>query len=256
MSIRIEHEGPIALVTLDRSEALNALNRATLEELDRAFGALEHQDGLRAVIITGAGKAFVAGADIREMADFGHEASEAFAHFGQSVFNRIAAFPRPVIAALNGFALGGGLELAMACDFRIASEKAKLGQPEVNLGVIPGFGGTQRLPRLVGPARGKYLLLTGATIDAAQALAWGLVEEVVAPEALLDRCRELANTLAAKGPLALSRCKEAVDRGMDLTLPLALELETRLFSRSFSTQDQKEGMKAFLEKRPAAFLGK
>lgn len=256
MTVRIDREGPVALVTLDRPEALNALNRATLEELDRVFGSLETEDDLRCVILTGAGKAFVAGADIREMANFNPDQAEAFAHFGQSVFNRISAFPRPVIAALNGFALGGGFELALACDFRIASEKTKVGQPEVNLGVIPGFGGTQRLPRLIGPARAKYLLLTGATLDAAQALDWGLVEEVVAPEALLERCRTLATTLVQKGPLALSRCKQAVDQGLDLGLPLALELETRLFARSFGSQDQKEGMQAFLDKRPASFIGK
>lgn len=256
MTIRVEHEGPLALVTLDRPEALNALNRATLEALDQVFGSLEGAEDLRCVILTGAGKAFVAGADIREMAAFGPEQAEAFAHFGQSVFNRIAAFPRPVIAALNGFALGGGFELALACDFRIASDKAKLGQPEVNLGVIPGFGGTQRLPRLIGPARAKYLLLTGQPLDASQALAWGLVEEVVAPEALLERCRALGTTLAQKGPLALTRCKQAVDQGLDLGLPLALELETRLFARSFASTDQKEGMQAFLDKRPAAFCGK
>lgn len=254
-TVIVTREEGLALVTLNRPDALNALNRAVLGELEAVFRSLEPEPDLRVVVLTGAGKAFVAGADIKDMADFGPEEARAFARAGQAVFNRIAAFPRPVIAAVNGFALGGGCELALACDLRIASARAKAGQPEVNLGVTPGFGGTQRLARLVGPARAKRLLFTGEVIDADEALRLGLFDEVVSPEALLPRCRELAGLIAAKGPAAVAACKAAVDRGLDTTLAEGLAVEGEAFARCFATADQKEGMSAFIDKRPARFTG-
>ncbi len=254
-TVIVTREEGLALVTLNRPEALNALNRAVLGELEAVFRALEAEPDLRVVVLTGAGKAFVAGADIKEMADFGPEEAHAFARAGQAVLDRIADFPRPVIAAVNGFALGGGCELALACDLRIASARAKAGQPEVNLGVTPGFGGTQRLARLVGPARAKRLLFTGEVIDADEALRLGLFDEVVSPEALLPRCRELAALIAAKGPGAVAACKAAVDRGLGMTLPEGLTVEAQAFARCFATADQKEGMAAFIDKRPACFTG-
>lgn len=254
-TVIVTREEGLALVTLNRPEALNALNRAVLGELEAVFRTLEAEPDLRVVVLTGAGKAFVAGADIKEMADFGPEEARAFARAGQVVFDRIAAFPRPVIAAVNGFALGGGCELALACDLRIASARAKAGQPEVSLGVTPGFGGTQRLARLVGPARAKRLLFTGEVIDADEALRLGLFDEVVSPEALLPRCRELAALIAAKGPAAVAACKAAVDRGLETTLAEGLAVEAEAFARCFATADQKEGMAAFIDKRPARFTG-
>lgn len=251
----VTREEGLALITLNRPDALNALNRTMLAELDAVFRSLEADPDLRSVILTGAGKAFVAGADIKEMVDFGPEEARAFARSGQGVLERIAGFPRPVIAAVNGFALGGGCELALACDLRIASARAKAGQPEVNLGVTPGFGGTQRLARLVGPARAKRLLFTGEVIDAEEALRLGLFDEVVSPEALLPRCRELAALMAAKGPAAVAACKAAVDRGLGLPLSEGLALEGEAFARCFATADQKEGMAAFIDKRPARFIG-
>ncbi|MCE1229583.1 MAG: enoyl-CoA hydratase-related protein [Firmicutes bacterium] len=256
MGIRLERPEPgIAVVTLDRQESLNALSLAVFDELEAIFGELAQDAALRAVILTGAGKAFVAGADIKEMAAFNPAQARSFARRGQSVLALIENFPRPVIAAVNGFALGGGCELAMACDFRIASDKAKAGQPEVNLGVLPGFAGTQRLSRLVGRARAKYLLFTGEVIGAARALELGLFDEVVAPENLLPRCLEIARTIATKAPLAVSYCKQAVNVGVEATLAQGQDYEAELFAQTFATHDQKEGMTAFIEKRPAAFLG-
>lgn len=254
--LRVEHADGVAVVTIDRQEALNALNSEVIDSLHRVFHALGKEDGLRAVILTGAGKAFVAGADIKEMADFTAAQGRAFARRGQRVFSEIEAFPRPVIAAVNGFALGGGCELAMACDIRIASEKARLGQPEVNLGVTPGFGGTQRLARLVGAPAAKRLLFTGELVPADRALQLGLVDEVVPPEALLDRCRELAALIAQKGPVAVSYCKQAVNAGLDMSLEQGIAYEAELFAQTFATADQKEGMQAFVDKRPARFAGR
>lgn len=254
--IKVEVEAGIALVTIERPEALNALNEAVLEGLDAAFSHLEKDAALRAVILTGSGKAFVAGADIKAMASLDAAGAQAFARRGQGVMDAIETFPRPVLAAVNGFALGGGCELALACDLRIASEKAKAGQPEVSLGVTPGFGGTQRLPRLVGRSRAKYLLFTGEVIDAAKALALGFFDEVVPAEELLPRCREIANLIAAKGPQAVSECKRLVDEGADLPLTQALALEAERFGSCFTTADQKEGMAAFIEKRSAHFRGR
>lgn len=252
VQVEIQEHG-VAVVTIQRPEALNALNREVLAALDAAFAALAQKAEVRAVILTGAGKAFVAGADIREMADFGPDQAKEYALYGQQVFNRIAVFKRPVIAAVNGFALGGGCELALACDLRIASEKAKFGQPEVNLGVTPGFGGTQRLARAIGAAQAKLLLFTGEIVPAQRALELGLVQEVVPPEALLGRCVDLANTMAAKAALAVALCKQAVDEGLDMQLSGGLVRESALFARTFASADQKEGMAAFLEKRPPCF---
>lgn len=251
--VRVERKDASAVVTIDRQELLNALDGALLGEIDEAFASLASEAGLRAVILTGAGKAFVAGADIKAMARLSSDEALAFARRGQAVMSRVASFPRPVIAAVNGFALGGGCELALACDLRIGSERAKLGQPEVTLGVPPGFGGTQRLARLTSPSIAKRLLFTGEVLDAARALALGLLDEVVPPEALLPRCVELAATVAARGPAAVAACKQAVDRGLDSTLSEGLDIEARLFGSAFGTDEQREGMAAFLEKRPARF---
>ena len=245
----------IATITVDRPEALNALSVEMLDALDEAFKTLGQDPFLRAVIVTGAGKAFVAGGDIKVMAGLDPDQARAFALHGQRVFDLIAAFPRPVIAAINGFALGGGCELALACDFRIASATARVGQPEVGLGVIPGFGGTQRLTRLLGRSAAKYLLFTGEIVGAERALHLGLFDEVVAPENLMNRCLEIAKTIAAKAPIAVSLCKQAVDLGSETTLASGLNYEADLFAQTFATADRKEGMEAFIEKRNARFLG-
>lgn len=254
-AVKVEVCEGVAEVTIDRQEALNALNSEVLDALETAFIALGRDPSIRAVILTGAGKAFVAGADIKEMADFTPLQARAFAQNGQRVFNRIEEFPRPVIAAVNGFALGGGCELAMACDIRIASEKAKAGQPEVGLGVTPGFGGTQRLARLVGRSAAKYLLFTGEVIKADRGLAIGLFDEVTPAENLMARCREIARTIAGKGPAAVSYCKQAVNLGVESDLAHGLSYEAELFAQTFATADQKEGMAAFVEKREARFKG-
>ncbi|HAI21827.1 MAG TPA: crotonase [Clostridiales bacterium UBA8153] len=252
----VEHEGPWATVTINRPQVLNALNRQVLDELRRVIADLQEAK-VRVVIITGAGdRAFVAGADIHEMKDMDAKEAHRFAEAGQAAFSQIAQSSLVSIAAINGFALGGGCELAMACDIRVASEKARLGQPEVNLGVIPGFAGTQRLPRLVGPGRAKLLTLTGDIIDAAAAERMGLVDLVVPPDQLLERTRELARKLAAKGPLAIIAAKRAIDAGLDLSLEAGSAAEAGKFAALFDTTDQKEGMAAYLGKRPAQFQGK
>jgi len=254
--VKVSVENGIGTVTIDRPEALNALNDQVLAGLEEAFMALGRDPSVRAVILTGAGKAFVAGADIKAMIEFTPVQARSFAHRGQRIFNIIEDFPHPVIAAVNGFALGGGCELLMACDIRIASEKAKAGQPEVNLGVLPGFGGTQRLARIIGRSAAKYLLFTGEIIPAARALELGLFNEVTTPEQLMPRCLEIAAAIAIKAPVAVSYCKEAVNSGTDGPLGQGLALEAELFSRTFDTADQKEGMQAFIEKRAPQFAGK
>jgi enoyl-CoA hydratase len=252
-----ETDGPVALLTINRPRALNALNSKLLGELKRALDELGAGGTVRVVVITGAGeRAFVAGADIGEMKDMDSARARAFAEYGQSVFDYIENLPLVVIAAINGFALGGGCELAMACDIRVASDRARLGQPEVNLGVIPGFGGTQRLARLVGRGRAKQLIFTGDIIDAQAAERIGLVDMVVAPDELLPRCRELATKIANKGPRAVVAAKRAINRGLDLSLADGSALEAAEFGALFDGADQKEGMAAFLEKRPARFTGK
>lgn len=244
----------IATLTINRPEALNALNAEVLDAVVSAVRSLHGK--ARAVIVTGAGKAFVAGADIAQMQDLGPAEAEAFARRGHEAGKALEQFPGPVIAAINGYALGGGLELAMACDVLVASEKAVVGQPEVKLGVVPGFGGSQRLPRRTGPGVAKWLLMSGESVKADEALRLGIVDKVVPPEGLMAECRRIAELCLANGPLAVASVKTLVDLGLDLPLPEALDLEVKAFGAAFATQDQKEGMKAFLEKRKAAFTGR
>lgn len=243
----------IATITMNRPAAMNALSNETLEELDAALTEIETNAAIKVAIITGAGKAFVAGADIRQMADYTPQQARAYMSKAQKVFNRIEEIEKPIMAAVNGFALGGGCELAMSCDFRFASEKAVFGQPEINLGVIPGFGGSQRLPRLTNAGIARELLFSGRNVRADEAFRIGLVNRVCTPESLLTDAREIMATIASKPAVALGYAKVAVNRGRDANLRDALELEIDLISLCYSTADQKEGMAAFLEKRPAKF---
>ena len=252
-----EKRDPVALITLNRPKVLNALNRRTLEELDACVREVIADEAVRVVILTGAGeKAFVAGADINELAQLTPVAGRDYGLFGQSVLDRIEAAPKPFIAAVNGFALGGGCELAMACHLRIASENARLGQPEVKLGIIPGYGGTQRLARLVGKGRALQLVMSGEQITAEQALKIGLVNEVVPLPDLIPEAEALAKKIAANAPLAVRFAIEAVNRGLEMPLAEGLYLEATLFSLCCTTEDMKEGTQAFLEKRPAKFTGR
>ncbi|MCX6543571.1 MAG: enoyl-CoA hydratase-related protein [Acidobacteria bacterium] len=253
----LERAAGVAVVTLNRPAVLNALNLALLRELDYAMTELRDDDSIRAVILTGAGeKAFVAGADIKELAELTPVAGKAYAATGQRIFATIEQLGKPVIAAINGYALGGGCELAMACTIRLASETARFGQPEVKLGIIPGFGGTQRLPRLVGKGRAMELVLTGVPIDAAEALRIGLVNRVVPAAALMTEARALAQALAASAPVALRHAMEAIDRGLEMTVADGCVLEGTLFGLVASTDDMREGTRAFVEKRKAAFTGR
>jgi enoyl-CoA hydratase len=247
-------EGPVAVITIDRPKALNALNRQVLTELEQAVGQVSADGALRALIITGGGeKAFVAGADIAEMAAMTAAEALSFGELGHRVLDSLEALSIPVIAAVNGFALGGGCELALACDFIYASEKAKFGLPEVTLAVIPGFGGTQRLTRIVGRARAKEMIFTGDLIDAAKAKELGLALDVLPAAELLAHAKKIAATIAKRGPLAVTRAKRAVDGGADVSLRAGNQLEREAFAALFGTADQKEGMAAFLAKRPAEF---
>ncbi len=247
----------IARITLNRPDKLNALNGVVIAELGDAIGHVEGDPGVRGVILTGAGpKAFVAGADITEIADQGATDGKARALAGQQVFRRLERCGKPVIAAVNGFALGGGCELAMACHLRIASESAKFGQPEVKLGIGPGYGGTVRLPRLVGKGRALELLLTGQMIDAQEAWRIGLVNRVVPADRLLNEAEQLLRTILENGPLAVRACLEAVDAGLEMSLDQALLLEANHFGLLSGTGDMKEGTRAFLEKRKPVFQGK
>jgi enoyl-CoA hydratase len=245
----------IATITVNRPDKLNALNDRVIFELGDAIDDLRTRDDVRGIILTGAGRAFVAGADIAELQKHGATSAKALAKRGQDVFARFESSPKPVIAAVNGFALGGGCELAMACHIRIASEQAKFGQPEVKLGLLPGYGGTQRLPRLVGKGRALQLLLTGEVIDAQEALRIGLVNRVVALEGLLQNATVMLQQIIANGPLAVAACIEAVNAGYDLPLDAALALEANAFGLLAATEDKAEGTKAFLEKRPPVFHG-
>ncbi|MFZ7103405.1 MAG: short-chain-enoyl-CoA hydratase [Peptococcaceae bacterium] len=255
-NILCEISGPVAEVTINRPKALNALNSATLQELDMLMNDLAKNKEVRIMIITGSGdKAFVAGADISQMKDLNALAGKEFARLGQHVFSAIENMPQVVIAAVNGFALGGGCELAMACDIRLASTKAKFGQPEVSLGIIPGFAGTQRLARLVGKGIAKELIFAGEMIDAPEAYRIGLVNKVYEPEKLLTKARELAHKILNKGPVAVSLAKTAINTGLNMDDESAYKYEAEVFGLCFSTMDQKEGMTAFLEKRKAEFKG-
>lgn len=247
-----------ALVTIQRPKAMNALNRETLAELAQAINWVEQEESVRVLIITGAGdKAFVAGADIGELKELSSAAvAEELAVKGQALFTRIEELSKPVIMAIGGYALGGGCELAMSGDILLASERALFGQPEVNLGVIPGYGGTQRLARLVGKSTAKYLCLTGDMISAEEALRLGLVQKVVPHEQLLDEAKQLAAQLAKKAPIAMAYIKKAINLGTEENLQAGLQLEAALFGLSFDTEDRNEGMSAFLEKRKPHFRGK
>jgi len=256
-TLGVETRDGIAVLTLRRPEKLNALNRQTMDELSRAFTDLAAADDVRGVIVTGAGeKAFVAGADIAEIASHTAEGGRAFALHGQKVFDTIERFPKPVVAAVNGFALGGGCELALACHVRIASDNAQLGTPEVKLGLLCGYGGTQRLARLVGRGHALELLLTGDRIDAAEALRIGLVNRVVPLASLLAEAEALLRKMLVNAPLSLRYTLQAVAAGLDMPLAEAQAYEATLFGLLSTTEDMKEGTRAFLEKRPARFQGK
>ncbi len=256
-NITYEKKGAIAYVTVNRPKVLNALNMATMEELRVAFTAIRNDAEVRVAILTGAGeKAFVAGADIGELQKHDAIAGKQYTHKGQAVLELIENLGKPVIACVNGFALGGGCELAMACTMRLASDNAKLGQPEVKLGIIPGYGGTQRLPRLVGKGLAMQLLLTGDMIPAAEAHRIGLVNEVVPQGELIAHAEAIAQKIIANAPLAVQFAMEAVNKGTEMTLPEGLYLEATLFGVCCATEDKTEGTTAFLEKRPAQFKGK
>lgn len=246
----------IATITVNRPDKLNALNDALMTELGSAIDEAIESDDVGGVLLTGAGRAFVAGADISEMVNEDALSMKARAELGQRTFRRFETAPKPTIAAVNGFALGGGCELAMACHIRIASEAAKFGQPEVKLGIVPGYGGTQRLPRLVGKGRALQLLLTGDMIDAAEAYRIGLVNRIVPATELLDAARAMLRGIIAQGPLAVAHCIEAVDRGLDMPLDDAIALEASYFGLLSASTDKAEGMRAFLEKRAPAFTGR
>ncbi len=250
-------EGPAAIITVNRPKALNALNKKTLDELLDAIRVASADAKVHGLIITGAGeKAFIAGADIVEMAGMNPIAAKVFADKGHHVGEALETIPKVVIAAVNGFALGGGCELALACDLIFANDKARFGQPEVNLGVIPGFGGSQRLPRRFGVGAAGKMIYTGDMIDATEALRIGLVDEMTTPDQLLPRARAIIDKIATKGPVAIQSAKELMRRGAAMNLGDALSLEAQAFSWLFSTEDQKEGMKAFMEKRTANFQGR
>ncbi len=255
-TLLLEISDSIATVTINRPEVLNALNAQVFNNLEAIFTHLAADPAVRAILLTGAGpKAFAAGADIKELSLTDSASAQHLALRGQSIFSLISNCGKPVIACINGFALGGGCELALACTLRIASDTARLGQPEVKLGLLPGYGGTQRLPRLVGPSAALKLILTGDIISATEALRIGLVDEVVPAFDLLARARALALQIAAVAPLAVAASIEAVNRGADLPLPEALALEATHFGRLAGTADKHEGVRAFLEKRPPNFTG-
>ena len=246
-------ENGICTVTINNPDYLNSLNSLIINELNFVFDKIALDDNIRVVVITGAGRSFVAGADITEMAQMDEAAGEAFGRRGANLFRKIETLSKPVIAAVNGFALGGGCELAMACDIRIASQKAKFGQPEVSLGITPGFSGTVRLPKLVGSSMAKEMIFTGKIIDANEALRIGLVNSIAEPQELIIKALEMAQMIASNAPVAVRYSKESINNAVECKTETAAELESKLFGRCFSTEDQKEGMSAFLEKRKASF---
>lgn len=256
-NVLLEKEGNLAIVTINRPKALNALNSETLADLDLVITDLENDSNIYCVILTGSGeKSFVAGADISEMKDLNEEQGTEFGILGNKVFRRLETLDKPVIAAISGFALGGGCELAMSCDIRIASEKAKFGQPEAGLGITPGFGGTQRLPRIVGMGKAKELIYTCSIIKADEALRIGLVNKVVALENLMEEARAMASLIISNAPIAVKLCKDAIDRGMQVDIDSAILVEAEDFGKCFSTEDQVEGMTAFVERRAKNFQNK
>jgi len=253
----LEQNGAIAVLTINRPKALNALNADTLTELSTVFDELGRDSSVKVVVLTGSGeKAFVAGADIAQMKEFNALEGRRFGQLGQSTFRKLELLSQPVIAAINGFALGGGCELAMACDIRLASETAKFGQPEVTLGLTAGFGGTQRLPRIVGTGVASELLFTGDIIDAQEAYRIGLVNHVYPSDKLLEEALKLANRIAGRAPAAVQLSKSAIQRGINMDLDSAVAYEAEVFALTFSTQDQKEGCGAFLERRKPVFEGR
>lgn len=248
--ILFEKKGNVAVAAIDRPKALNALNSEVLEDLNTLLDGIEADPEIRVLILTGSGeKAFVAGADIGEMATLSKAEGEAFGKKGNDVFRRLETLPIPTIAAVNGYALGGGCELSMACDIRICSDTAVFGQPETGLGITPGFGGTQRLSRLVGPGMAKQLIYSAKNIKADEALRIGLVNAVYPQEELMAQAEKLAETIARNAPIAVRACKRAINEGLELPMDEAIVLEEKLFGSCFETEDQKEGMTAFLEKR-------
>jgi enoyl-CoA hydratase len=252
-----EVENQVATVTLNRPRVLNALNAQVFADLKSLFTALANDAAVRVILVTGAGeKAFAAGADINELTTTNRVTGRALSRRGCNIFRKIETCGKPVLALINGFALGGGCELALACTLRIAADTAKLGQPEVKLGLIPGYGGTQRLPRLVGQSAALKLLLTGEIISAEEALRIGLVDEVVPVDRLMERGRELARSIVAMAPLAVVGCLEAVHKGADRNLDSALRVESEIFGRLSATADKAEGTRAFLEKRPPTWTGR
>lgn len=254
-NIIFEKENHIAIVTINRPKALNALNSETLKELNQTVDEIINDDDIYVVLVTGSGeKAFVAGADITQMKDMSVIQGRKFSMLGNNIFRKLETMEKPVIAVLNGFTLGGGCELAMACDMRIASTKAKFGQPEVGLGITPGFGGTQRLSRLVGMGIAKELIFTGKIIDSNEAYRIGLVNKVVEPEKLMEEAKNLANIIASNAPIAIRFCKSAINRGMQMDMDTAIIYEAEVFGECYSTEDQKEGMEAFIEKRSKKFV--
>ena len=252
-TIRYEKQDQIAIVTIDRPEALNALNGTVITELELVVTELENDGTVRAMILTGEGRSFVAGADIGEQYPLNLDGGRRWGQRGSALFRRIEKLEFPTIAAVNGFALGGGCELALSCDIILASEKAKFGQPEVGLGITPGFSGTQRLPRRVGVAKAKELIFSGRMIKADEAERIGLVNAVYAPEALLGGAMEMARSFAKNAPIAVKYAKACIDRGMQTDIDSGIACENELFAMCFATADQKEGMGAFLEKRSAQF---
>lgn len=255
-NIKVERKEDIAIIEINRPKALNALNSETLTELSAAFDQVGADRSIKIVVLTGSGeKAFVAGADIAQMKDMNPLEGRRFSQLGQETFRKAELLPQPVIGAINGFALGGGCELALACDLRIASENARFGQPEVTLGLTAGFGGTQRLPRLVGSGLASEILFTGEIIDAQEAYRIGLVNHIYPKESLMGEALSLAHKIAKRAPVAVQLTKSAIQRGSNTDLDSGLAYEAEVFGLTFSTQDQKEGCGAFVEKRPANFSG-
>ena len=247
--VNLERQGRVGIITINRPEALNALNSAVLQDLETAIDAAAQDSGIDVIILTGAGRSFVAGADIGQMISYSSYEGKQLGVYGGELFLKLENMSKPVIAAVNGFALGGGCELAMSCDIRLASEKAKFGQPEVGLGITPGFGGTQRLPRIVGIGRALELILTAKTISAAEAKEIGLVNEVYAPEELMDKALELANAICANAQIAVQESKRCIRKGMQTDIYTGSAFEAEAFGVCCGTEDKDEGMGAFLEKR-------
>lgn len=254
-TLEFKRDGHIGTLVLNRPQALNALNAETLRELAEFFTSMKNERELRALIVTGAGKAFVAGADIKEMDARDPSTGQKMADEGQRVFDMIENLHIPTIAAVNGFALGGGLELALACDFIIASKAAKMGLPEVSLGLIPGYGGTQRLARVVGKGIAKLMTLTGDIYTAEHCEKWGLVAMAVEPDQLMETCAGIAKKIASRSPVAVGLAKQSIHRGLDTTQGEGMQIESKYFHTAFNSGDRKEGVRAFIEKRPPVFEG-